>query len=81
MQSTIHESPCAKEEFLLCPRIQKLYQAILELHNKYILYYDQICSMRKIGIGLDKVRIQREVQSKNSRTKLQSCKATETHQK
>ena len=54
---TIPELSCAKSEFLLCPPILELYRTILELHKRNMSYYVQIWSLRKVGIGVDKLRI------------------------
>ena len=37
--------------------IPELYRTILELCKGYISYYSQIWSLRRVGIGMDKVRI------------------------
>ena len=55
----IPELSCAKLELLLCPPIPELYRTILELRKGYMSYYSQIRSLRKVGIGADKVRISR----------------------
>ena len=54
---TIPELSLRKVGILLCPPIPELYRTILELRKGYISCCHRILSVRKVGIGLDKVRI------------------------
>ena len=52
---TIPELSLRKVGILLCPPIPELYRTILELRKGYISFCHRILSVRKVGIGLDKV--------------------------